>query len=205
MIDLPEGSPRNSKAGREFRKQYRTLRRTIGGNIERIRKSQDMALKVLARRTGMSAERLNYWEEGRMEIPLSGILRVAATLGVSHLVLLGTGPEDADTENTETEIAEPKAKKKKKRVYHNDFEVQIYKGVRRRLKNPEGLPDSDALLTMEEPVQRTMRSAVLFCDLARGAMKDDPPNASGLWFLATSMRREAERLYQLYYGNYPQY
>ena len=205
MMDLPEGARKSSEAGQEFRKQYRAFKKAIGANIRRYRKKRRMALKVLARRTGMSAERLDYWELGRMDIHLTGIIRIAAALKVPHSILLESPPgRTPASEPEETETDEPKDENPKTK-WAGDLEGELDHAVKKRLKNPYGYPDHDALFAMEEPVYRIMRSSVLFCDLAFGAMKDGAPNPSGLVFLATSMRREAERIFQLFTGTHPKY
>ena len=221
MTYLTEGALKNSDAGKTYRQRYQHLRQTIGANIERIRKGQDLPLKLLAQRTGIRPETLDYWEMGRKEISLGGIVRIAAALDVPQSALLDPGaiedgvldggstdsePKEstnaADAE-AEKEASEPEDIKVGKDGWHEDFEVQIYQAVKRRLDNSEGFPDRDTLFAMEEPIYRMMKASVLFCDLAHGARDYDPPKPSGLVYLSTSMRREAERLYCLFTGIRP--
>lgn len=75
-------TPRQTPEGRQLRARVRALKRTIGVNIERTRKAQNIPLRKLSRKTGFSAIKLDYWEMGRMEISLFAIVRIAAALGV---------------------------------------------------------------------------------------------------------------------------
>lgn len=74
---------RHTPEGRDIRSHVRWLRRTIGTNIERTRKAQNVPLKILSRKTGFSAERLDYWEMGRMDISLLAIVCIAKALKVT--------------------------------------------------------------------------------------------------------------------------
>ncbi len=89
------GTPRRSSAeGRDFRTQLKAFKKTIGGNIVRLRKSQNMPLAILSKRTGFSAARLDYWEMGRQNIDLVAIIRIARALKVPQEMLLGVpGPD----------------------------------------------------------------------------------------------------------------
>lgn len=78
----PHHPRRNTLEGRDIRRRVRTLKRTIGFNIEYIRKRQDMPLRALSNRTGFTAVKLDYWEMGRMEIPFVAIVRIAKALKV---------------------------------------------------------------------------------------------------------------------------
>ena len=107
-------------------------------------------------------------------------------------------------------------KKRKKKsvpledVSVNDPEVQLWQAVERRLKRPGDMPDIPALLAMEQPVDRLLGAASLFRDLAT-AVSESPLHGCdhirlvGLAFLSQAMRREAERVYALYHGAWPDY
>lgn len=84
MSKKPHHPRRNTSEGRDIRSRVRALRRTIGANIERTRKAQNIPLRTLSRKTGFSAERLDYWEMGRMDISLLAIVRIAKALDVPH-------------------------------------------------------------------------------------------------------------------------
>lgn len=193
---LTEGALKTSAAGKLFRARYQALRRTIGGNIEGIRKGQDMPLKRLARKTGISAGKLDYWEMGRMEISLAAIVRIAAALAVPPATLLDSAIPDTDVPDTSGED-EPGS-------WHEDLEVQIYQAVKRRGDAPGGMPDASTMLAMEEPLLRVVRASILFYDLATG-VDDQGLHVSGLIFLSQALKREAERLYRLYSGHHPEY
>lgn len=220
MTYLTEGALKNSDAGKTYRQRYQALRKIIGGNIKQVREGLSIDYETLSIRTGVKIRKLKYWEMGRMEINLAAIVRIAAALDVPQSALLDTNGihEDGNTEgestdadvdaadaDTENEAGEPENMKVGKDGWHEDFEVQIYQAVKRRLDNSEGFPDRDTLFAMEEPIYRMMKASVLFCDLAHGARDYDPPKPSGLVYLSTSMRREAERLYCLFTGIRPEY
>ena len=92
----------------------------------------------------------------------------------------------------------------------DDLEVQAWQAVERRLKTPGTMPDITALLAMEQPVVRLMGAAMVFHDLTT-AVEESPLHGCdhirtlGLVFLSQAMRREAERVYALYYGERPSY
>lgn len=216
-ICLAEGSLKNSAAVREFNARYGALRRAIGANIEHVRKDQDMPLKKLAKKTGISAERLDYWEMGRMEINLTHIIRIAAALGVSQATLLNTGeaakptPDDIPVEdNPGPEVSHPDPKGHDDPEEEEDdfdirdsFETQIDKAVAaRERRDPMGFPDKEAISAMEEPMYRVMGAAALFYDYATALTygQEEAP-AIGLVFLSQAVKREADRVYRLYFGH----
>ncbi|MEH0153615.1 helix-turn-helix domain-containing protein [Limibacter armeniacum] len=54
----------------------------IGENIARLRKKQNVKQKELAEKVGLSVQGLIKWEKGSVEIPYSGLSKVAEVLGV---------------------------------------------------------------------------------------------------------------------------
>ena len=219
MTYLPEGTLKNSAEAEEFNARYGALRRAIGANIEHVRKGQNMPLKKLAKRTGFSAERLDYWEMGRMEINLASIIRIAAALGVPQSTLLATreaandnGADKKDTEDPdEEEDPGPKAgtwlrgdgQEESLWLSDDSFETQLEMAVvARERRKPMGFPDRNAIFAMEEPMSRLMGAAILFNDHAT-AMETigEDPRAIGFSFLSDAMRREMDRVYRLYFGH----
>ena len=91
-----------------------------------------------------------------------------------------------------------------------DPEVQAWQAVEKRIKGTWGRNDSATRLAMEEPVRRLMGASMLFYDLAT-AVHDSPMHDArdiqtmGLVFLSYAMKREAERLFTLYHGEWPSY
>ena len=75
---------------------------------------------------------------------------------------------------------------------------------RREAAHGAGPPAGEALLAMEEPLQRLTGAAMLLRDLALAAAEGaDAPRAPGLVFLAAAMEREATLAYRLYHGRHP--
>ena len=106
-------------------------------------------------------------------------------------------------------------KRKKKQIpledrFICDPEVQAWQAVEKRVKGTLGRLDSATRLAMEEPVRRLMGASMLFYDLAtavHGSPMHDARDIQpmGLVFLSYAMKREAERVYTLYYGEWPSY
>ncbi len=87
----------------------------------------------------------------------------------------------------------------------NEQEVQIDKAVIQREHTAGGLPDRNALMAMEEPLNRLAGATVLFTDLTIASHKGTSPCVMGLSFLADAMNREALRLFRLFHGHPPRY
>ena len=91
-----------------------------------------------------------------------------------------------------------------------DLEVRLWQEVERRLKAPDGPPDTSTHLAMEEPVLRLMGASMLFYDLATAVNASPMHDARdiqtmGLAFLSYAIKREAERVFTLYRGEPPCY
>ena len=220
MKDPGDRPLKDPAARRANRKRLRAFKKTVGRNIERIRKAQGIPLRTLARKTGFSAIKLDYWEMGRMTIPLDAILRIAGVLKVSHERLLtmpqGIAEETpaATAEETPGETAEPEDKPKAAIAdgWKKEPEVELYRAIHRRAAQQaaarkEGKPcppDRESLMAMEEPLCRLMRGTVLLHDVARAGGSNGGsnggPRRSGLDFLAGAISREAEAIYRLYTG-----
>ena len=106
-------------------------------------------------------------------------------------------------------------KRKKKQIpledrFICDLEVRAWQAVEKRIKGTWGPHDSATRLAMEEPVRRLMGASMLFYDLAT-AVHDSPMHDAqdiqpmGLVFLSQAIRREAERVFILYHGEWPSY
>lgn len=195
-ICLIDGSPRTSKAGKEFRARYQALRQAIGGNIRHQRERQEMKLGTLAEKTGIKPGKLLYWEEGRMEVSIAGIIRIAAALGVSQARLL-INPDAVEAATVDPDTDEEEF------AVRDSFETEIDKAVAaRECRDPMGFPDSEAISAMEEPMYRVMGAAELFYDYATALTygQEEAPSI-GLVFLSAAMKREADRVYRLYFGH----
>lgn len=60
----------------------RHLRFTIGKNICALREEKRLSLQKLSALSGVAEEKLGYYEQGRFEIRLEDMLRLACILGV---------------------------------------------------------------------------------------------------------------------------
>ncbi len=58
----------------------RHLRRTIGFNIHRLRTQRKIPLSVLATLSGLSRDKLDYYELGKGDIALDHMLKIACIL-----------------------------------------------------------------------------------------------------------------------------
>lgn len=65
------------------------LHRSIGGIVRRIRKEQDLTLKQLARRTGLSVSLLSQIERAESSASVSSLYKIASGLGIKLTVLFG--------------------------------------------------------------------------------------------------------------------
>ena len=65
------------------------LHRSIGGIVRRIRKEQDLTLKQLARRTGLSVSPLSQIERAESSASVSSLYKIASGLGIKLTVLFG--------------------------------------------------------------------------------------------------------------------
>lgn len=116
---------------------------------------------------------------------------------MSHAALLKTGdaednpgPEDHDPGEDDDGL-------------WYSFETQIDRAVAaRERRSPMGFPDRDAAFAMEEPINRLMGAAVLFYDYATALdAVGEEARAIGLVFLSKALKREADRVYRLYFGH----
>lgn len=222
MTDYPYSLRRNSAAGKDFRKRLKAFKKTIGTNIERIRKAQGIPLRTLARKTGFSAVKLDYWEMGRMNIDLIAIIRIAKILKVPHEQLLAipvtgrvaseeTAPEtisETDTRTPEDDKPEDVPKGIDDILLMrllDEPEVRQVREVLAREQQAGGYPDADTVRTMENPVGDVFELSLLFSDLVTGMPGDVPFHRRGLAWLAASLRRDAKRLHRLYHGKPPCY
>ncbi len=60
----------------------RTLQKTIGLNIRRLRTNRRLPLTKLSRQTGISVKRLDYYELGKYQMELEALYRLAVALEV---------------------------------------------------------------------------------------------------------------------------
>ena len=65
------------------------LHRSIGAIVRRIRKEQDLTLKQLARRTGLSVSLLSQIERAESSASVSSLYKIASGLGIKLTVLFG--------------------------------------------------------------------------------------------------------------------
>ena len=65
------------------------LHRSIGATVRRIRKEQDLTLKQLARRTGLSVSLLSQIERAESSASVSSLYKIASGLGIKLTVLFG--------------------------------------------------------------------------------------------------------------------
>ena len=83
--------------------------------------------------------------------------------------------------------------------------MRLWQAIQQRAGLEASFPDQEALSAMEQPLDRLMGAALLFCDVALGADnargRIDPPRTEGLLCLSLIMEREADRLYRLYHGH----
>lgn len=84
-----------------------------------------------------------------------------------------------------------------------DADALLARAIAARAGQGKSLPDAAALDALEELIRRLLGAALLFEDLATGPATNDPPRPRGLVFLATSISREADRLYRLFHGHAP--
>ena len=66
------------------------MRRLVGRNVLRIRKSKDMTQERLAEISGFSQQYISGLEQGRRNPTVVTVYELAKALGVSHLDLLRT-------------------------------------------------------------------------------------------------------------------
>jgi len=224
MSTPPKNKPRNTPEGKDFRKRLKTFKKTIGGNIERIRKAQDVPLRTLARKTGFSAVKLDYWEMGRMNIDLIAIISIARALKVPHEHLLvgpaneeevapGAALETAPAAATpETGETEPQKGDTSEGI--NDIlllrlleepEVRRVRDMLVRERQQSGYPEGDTVRAMEDPISDMFELSLLFSDLVSNVSGDVPFHRRGLAWLSSALQRDAGRLHRLYHGRPPRY
>ena len=69
---------------------FRHLRTIIGRNIHRLRAARKLTLDELAKRSGVCASAIDFYELGKGEIHLNQLLRLACAMGVDVTALLAT-------------------------------------------------------------------------------------------------------------------
>jgi len=66
----------------------RTLRRTLGDNVRRLRREQGLSQRSLAERSGISLSYIGRIEAGQANVRVTKLGALATALGVKAMVLL---------------------------------------------------------------------------------------------------------------------